>query len=202
MKKLALLSLTLLAAGCMSFSDVVYRPAEQKTPAHIKKIAVRPFNNKTPQFGLEEKLTLKVIDEFTKNAEYTIVPESEAEGVIVGDITNYIQTAIQYDVNMVTTVYKLTAVVSVSLLDKTENRYLWEEPALTAKKIYSVSTLPGGMTEAQAREDLWSVLARNIVIRTVDGFGSVMSESPNKLPAAPEQEQSSDGAGVPQREGL
>jgi len=177
--------LTAMALGMLaacSSPDVLYRPTEQKMPQYIKRISVRPFSNKTQQFGLEEKLTLKTIDEFLKNGEYTISPESSAQGVIVGEINHYILTPIQYDVNLVPTVYKLNVLVAVRFLDKTTNRYLWEEPALQAVKMYSASTLPGGMTEEAAREALWEILAKDIATRTVEGFGSASSASMKKVP--------------------
>ncbi len=182
MKRSALLALLLGLAGCGGTSDIIYRPAQQKLPQHIKKIAVRPFANRTQQFGLEEKLTLKVVDEFLKNGEYAVSPEDSAEGVVVGEIGHYILTPIQYDVNLVPTVYKLNVIAAVRLLDKAQNRYLWEEPALQATKIYSAATLPGGLTEEQARETLWEILAKDIVLRTVQGFGSVSSASQKKIP--------------------
>jgi len=185
-KLLCIISAAAAFAGCMNTDNIVYRPSEQKMPAHIKRIAVRPFANKTPQFGLEEKITLKVVEEFLKNGEYTVSPEENAEGVIVGEITHYILTPIQYDVNLVPTVYKLNVIAGVRFLDKSENRYLWEEPALQATKIYSASTLPGGLTEEQAREVLWEIIAKKIMLRTVEGFGSVSSESNKKLPPPPD----------------
>ncbi|HBE88377.1 MAG TPA: hypothetical protein DDW67_04470 [Elusimicrobia bacterium] len=181
MKKLAILSVFLMSA-CAGGPDVVYRPADQKMPQHIKRVAVRPFVNKTQQFGLEEKLTLKVIDEFLKNGEYGTVQESGAEGVVVGEITHYILTPIQYDVNLVPTVYKLNVLVHVRLLDRAANRYLWEEPAMQATKMYSAPTMPGGLTEESARAFLWEILAKDIVRRTVEGFGSVSSASQKKIP--------------------
>jgi hypothetical protein len=184
MKKLALLAAVLGLAACGASSDIIYRPAEQKLPQHIKKIAVRPFANKTQQFGLEEKLTLKVIDEFLKNGEYSVAPESSAQGVLVGEINHYILTPIQYDVNLVPTVYKLNVIAGVRLLDKEQNRYLWEEPALQVTKMYSAANLPGGFTEEQARESLWEILAKDVVLRTVQGFGSVTSTSQKKVPTA------------------
>lgn len=67
MKKLIFLIAAAGLAGCQTSPDIVYKPAEQKLPIYIKRIAIRPFANKTQQFGLEEKITLKVIDEFLKN---------------------------------------------------------------------------------------------------------------------------------------
>lgn len=190
MKKLLLLTAALGLAACGGSSDIIYKPAAQKLPQHIKKIAVRPFANKTQQFGLEEKLTLKVIDEFLKNGEYSVAPESAAQGVLVGEISHYILTPIQYDVNLVPTVYKLNVIAAVRLLDKEQNRYLWEEPALQVTKMYSAANLPGGLTEEQARESLWEILAKDIMLRTVEGFGSVSSASQKKLPGVQDEEPS------------
>ncbi len=178
--------LPLLFTGCAD-SGVKYRPAAQKLPPHIKRIAVRPFANKTPQFGLEDKLTLRVIDEFLKNGEYGTVPEASADGIVIGEITRYILTPVQYDANLVPTIYKLDILLSVKFLDKAYNTFLWHEPALQGIQNYSASTLPGGMTEEQAREAVWNILSRDIVKRTVEGFGSVTSASQRRIsPTEPE----------------
>lgn len=165
-----------------SSSEIRYEPAIQKLPHHIKKIAIKPFENKTQYLVPGEKITLEVIDEFLKNGEYAVVPEPTAQGVVIGEIIHYISTPVQYDVNLVPTVYKLNVIVSVKFLDKNNNRFLWEEPALQATKLYSAPTLPGGMTEEQARESLWEILAKDIVKRTVEGFGSATSASQKKIP--------------------
>ena len=191
MKKLLFLTVVAWLAACSASSDIIYRPAEQKLPIYIKRIAVRPFANKTQQFGLEEKITLKVINEFLKNGEYLVSPENAAQGVIVGEISHYILTPIQYDVNLVPTVYKLNVIAGLRLLDREQNRYLWEEPALQVTKMYSAANLPGGLTEEQAREALWEILAKDVALRTVSGFGSVSSASLKKLPGNPEVQHSS-----------
>ncbi len=190
MKKYVLLT-AIFWAGCSS-NNVIYRPAQQILPNHIKSIAVRNFSNKSQQFGLEEKLTLKVIDEFLKDGQYKIVPESDADGILSGEIIHYILTPIQYDQNMVAVVYKLNVIVGVRFLDKKGNFYLWQEPALQTTKIYSASTMPGGLTEEQAREQLWEVLSKEIVKRTVQGFGAASSVSDKKVPDAPIKETSTN----------
>ncbi|MDR0291302.1 MAG: hypothetical protein LBI01_00680, partial [Elusimicrobium sp.] len=57
------------------------------------------------------------------------------------------------------------------------------EPALVSSYIYSAPTLPGGMTEEQARGQVWDQLSRDIVKRTTDGFGSVWSQSSKRTQA-------------------
>ena len=181
MNKIIFIAIAALITGCAS-SDILYKPKTQTIPQHIKKLSIRTFANKTPQFGLEEKLTLKVTDEFLKNGEHAVVTENDAQGIIVGEIAHYILTPIQYDVNMVPTVYKLNVIVSVKFLDKPRNTYLWEEPALQATKIYSDTFLPGGMTEEAARQFLWEMIAKDIVKRTMKGFGAATSASQKKIP--------------------
>ncbi|NLI10672.1 MAG: LptE family protein, partial [Elusimicrobia bacterium] len=175
MKKTIFLFVLFLTA-CAS-DNIVYRPAAQILPQHIKSIAVKNFSNKSQQFGLEEKLTLKIIEEFLKDGQYKIVPETEADGILSGEISHYILTPIQYDRNMVAMVYKLNVIVGVRFLDRKGNFYLWQEPAIQTTKIYSASTLPGGLTEEQAREQIWDIMAKDIVKRTVQGFGSATSVS-------------------------
>lgn len=178
-----LLSLLLLAgalAGCKNGPDVVYRPYPQILPQHIRKICVQPFINKTAYFGLEDRLTQAVINEFLKNGNYAVVPENQADGVVLGEVRRYILTPVQYDAAMVPTLYKLDILLKVQFYDRASNTYLWTEPALPGIQNYSASTLPGGMTEEQAREQIWQLLSRDIVRRTVEGFGTVTSESSRK----------------------
>lgn len=186
MKNYFLVVFTGIIVLACSPSEIRYEPAIQKLPQHIKKIYVKPFENKTQYLVPSEKITLQVIDEFLKNGEYAVVPEPESQGVVIGEIIHYILTPVQYNANLVPTVYKLNVIVSVKFLDKNNNQYLWEEPALQSTKLYSAPTLPGGMTEEQARESLWEVLAKDIVKRTVEGFGSATSTSQKKIPKVSE----------------
>ena len=170
-----------LLNACSNSQDMIYRPYPQILPQHVAKLSVQTFINKTEYFGLEDKLTLRVIDEFLRNSTYPIVPESESDGVIVGEIRRYILVPIQYDAAMVPTSYKLTVVMRVRFFDRASNAYLWEEPAFEGVQVYSAPTLPGGMTEEQARQAIWGLVAKDIVKRTVQGFGSVSSQSQKRL---------------------
>ncbi|MCX5783589.1 MAG: LptE family protein [Elusimicrobia bacterium] len=177
MKQVTFLIAAIFLAGCGG-PEVVYRPYPQVLPQHIKKLAVRPFVNRTEYFGLEDRLTVKVVDEFLRNGRYPVSSEATADGVVVGEITRYILTPVQYNSAMVPTSYKLDVMLRVRFYDKAQNVYLWEEPALNGFQFFSASTLPGGITEEQARDAVWSLLAKDIIKRTVEGFGSVTSESP------------------------
>jgi hypothetical protein len=187
MKKflLALCSVAVLSA-CAA-NGALYTPQAQIMPQHIKKVAVRPILNKTEVFALEDKFYNELYDEFLRNGTYQIVSENNgAEGVVVTTISRYLNVPIQYDSQLIPTVYRMDIWLDVVLMDKTTNAPVWREPAFMGTQIYAASTLPGGMTEVQARDVVFQKLSKDIVKRTVDGFGSVMSENKKKVMNNPE----------------
>ena len=98
-----------------------------------------------------------------KNGTYQIVGEDDgAEGVIVTTITRYLNVPIQYDSQLIPMVYKMDVWLDIVLIDKTTNAPVWREPAFVGTQTYSSSTLPGGMTEQQAREMIWQKLSKDM----------------------------------------
>ncbi len=176
----------LLLAACAG-EGVIYKPQAQIMPQHIKKIAVRPVLNRTEVFALEDKFYIELYDQFLQNGSYQIVPENNgAEGVVVTTISRYLNVPIQYDSQLIPTVYRMEVLLDVVFMDKSTNAPVWREPAFLGTQIYAASTLPGGMTEVQARDVIWKKLSKDIIKRTVDGFGSVMSENKKKVMNNPE----------------
>ena len=176
----------LLLAACAG-EGVIYKPQAQIMTQHIKKIAVRPVLNRTEVFTLEDKFYIELYDQFLQNGSYQIVPENNgAEGVVVTTISRYLNVPIQYDSQLIPTVYRMEVLLDVVFIDKSTNAPVWREPAFLGTQIYSASTLPGGMTEVQARDVIWKKLSKDIIKRTVDGFGSVMSENKKKVMNNPE----------------
>lgn len=174
-----LLAVSFLVSGCTS----PYAPAPQILPQHIRKIFIRPIMNATTQYGLEEKLMLKVVDEFVRDGRLNVVnSENEADGVLVCEISRYILQPLQFDANNVAEQFKLWVLLNVSLVDRANNVTLWSEDNLEGVQIFFDSTKPGGRTEEEVREALWEDLARDIAKRTVQGFGSVSGVSEKKLP--------------------
>ena len=187
MKKFLILPLLLLCA-CASVEDnVYYKPNAQILPQHIKKIHVRSFINRTEVFALEDRLTISVVDEFLNNGLYSIVNENQADGVLAGEIMRYILLPVQYDTQLVPTVYRMEVLLNLRFIDKTTNETIWQEPGLVQVYTYSASTLPGGLSEEQAREKLWQNFAKMIVKRTIEGFGSIQTQTRQSMQVNPNQ---------------
>jgi len=176
--KYAFLALVVALTGCAS----PYSPAPQILPAYIKTIYVRPFVNNTNQYGLEEKLTLAVIDEFVRDGRLKVVnSEGEADGVLAGEISKYILQPLTYDANMVTEQYKLWVLLNVHFIDRQKNVTMWTEPNMEGIQVF-YDTTRGGPTEEEVRQTLWGTLSIDIVKRTIQGFGSVSGASEKKVP--------------------
>ena len=187
MKKFLILPLLLLCACAEVQDNIYYKPNAQILPQHIKKIHVRPFINRTEVFALEDRLTISVVDEFLNNGLYSIVNENQADGVLAGEIMRYILLPVQYDTQLVPTVYRMEVLLNLRFIDKTTNETIWQEPGLMQVYTYSASTLPGGLSEEQAREKLWGNFAKMIVKRTIDGFGSVQTQTRQTMQINPNQ---------------
>ena len=187
MKKLLFVLAGAAALAACASEGAVYKPQAQIMPQHIKKIAVRQILNRTEVFALEDKFYNELYDEFLRNGTYQIVSENaDAQGVVATTISRYLNVPIQYDGQLIPTVYRMDIWLDVVLIDKSTNAPVWREPALLGTQIYAASTLPGGMTEVQARDVVFEKLSKDIVKRTVDGFGSVMSENKKKVMNNPE----------------
>ncbi|MBQ3834898.1 MAG: LptE family protein [Elusimicrobia bacterium] len=182
MKKL-FLSLFFVASVLVSCASP-YDPAPQLLPAYIKNVYVRPVVNNTNQYGLEDKFTNAIIDEFMRDGRLSVVTnEDESDGVVVCEIKRYTLQPLTYDSNMVTEQYKLWILINVYFIDKHENITLWVEPNMEGIQIYAdqVKVGFGGMTEDTAREYIWEKLSRDIVKRTVKGFGNAGGISEKKI---------------------
>ncbi|MDR3253681.1 MAG: hypothetical protein LBT07_01780, partial [Endomicrobium sp.] len=62
-KLIASLFLFVLFSITLISCTLLYDPAVQILPEHVKKVYVKPFINNTKQFGLEAKFMNAVIDE-------------------------------------------------------------------------------------------------------------------------------------------
>jgi hypothetical protein len=157
-------------------------PPPSPLPSGIRKLSIPPIVNKTQQSGLEDKLGLAVRDEFLRDARHPLVPEKESDGIVAITITRYILTPLQYDSTLNPTTYKLRIAVEVQLLDRAAGKALWDEKGLETSLAYPNSSLAGGLSEDDARANIWSVLSPMIVARVIDGFGAT-GNAPEKPPS-------------------
>ncbi|MCS7185079.1 MAG: LPS assembly lipoprotein LptE [bacterium] len=173
--------LLIVITGCAEYSQI----SPPVLPQEIRKIAVRPFKNKTPIPAIEDSITLKVIDEFQRAGRYEYVSQIEkSDGYVEGIIKRYILEPIAFDANHFPTQYKLWILIDLKFIQRIEEseKELFHEQNFEAVHIFTSETQPGGMSEWQAREILFDKLARDVYKRVVFGFGAVTGASEKKAP--------------------
>jgi hypothetical protein len=140
MKRTWLLVAAAALAACGT--DVAYRPTPQLLPQNIQRLAIRPIVNKSQQFGLEDKLALRVRDEFLRDGRYPLSPE-DATGAVNITITRYILTVLQNDATLAPTSYKLRILVDVQMVDVKANQTIWEARAIVRRTVGGFGTVTG-----------------------------------------------------------
>ncbi len=175
-------SLILLVPLLLSGCPYEYAPSTQRLPQHIKKMGLRPIRNETAFYGLEDKFTRQLQNEFTKGGQYPLVSEDLADGVIIADIKRYINEPISYDENLIVQEKKMWVLVDIQFWDKVENRIVWTEHNLQGTNRYFLESRPGGISEEESREIIWDKLSRDIFRRTIEGFGSVTGALDKNVP--------------------
>lgn len=141
-------------------------------PTHIKKIAVNNFSSNSVQYGIEDKLTKKVIDEFLRDGRLEIVKAEEADALLTGVIVRYELAPVSYDAQSIIEQYKLYIGVDVTFKDQIQGATLWAENNIHEDYTYYVTAKAGQLveTENDAQEAVTDLLSRDIVKRTVVGW--------------------------------
>ncbi len=159
----------LLAPGCG------YRLAGTGSllPSHVKTVHIPYFENETPRFELEQRLTEHVQREFTVRAKMEIENSwSDADAVLEGTITGFTVIPVGFNDQTQANRYQVTIQMRVSLLDNKTHKALWESPNFTFRSEYES---PENITdyynqEIDAIEEIAANFAETLVATITQGF--------------------------------
>jgi hypothetical protein len=148
----------LVLGGCL------YGFAGGGLPAHIKTVAVLPFDNQTPEPTLTQEINTAVREAVEGRLGLRQASERQADAVVRGTITRYepdVPVAFTGDAEgdgAVTVTRRVVQIsVSVEILDQASNKPLWQRSGLLLEGDYD----PG--QETQGREKALDKLVTNIV---------------------------------------
>ena len=149
----------------------------------IKTIYIQPFVNKidiTSELSenrkyktyfplLEVKITKSIIDRFIFDGNLRIGRPETADVILKGELINYAKDPLRYKDTDNTTVdeYRLSLAVNISLIDREEDKVLWEENNFIGDATYFTSG-SSAKSEGTALSDAVVDLARRIVERTIE----------------------------------
>ena len=139
----------LLSAGC------VYGFAGGGLPAHVKTIAVIPFENETTSSEIQRELVDALRAELHNRLGVREAPEARANAIVRGKIQRYevdIPVAYSADNRATTTALRmLQLVVDVELVDQVTGETLWQRKGLITDAKYEERGEPAARKEAIGR---------------------------------------------------
>ena len=130
-------------------------------PAHIKTVAVLPFDNETPSPDLQRELHERMRREFEARLGLRQASEQRADAIVRGRILRYetdVPISFSADPRQATTARRrLQVAVDVEILDQTTGRTLWQRRGLVADGEYSERA------ELEGRERALEKLVNDII---------------------------------------
>ncbi|MDP2959280.1 MAG: LPS assembly lipoprotein LptE [Longimicrobiales bacterium] len=160
----AALSSALLPAGCIySFR------AGSFPPAHIKTIAVAPFENETTRFEISGELYDQLLRNLPRSLGIRTAGEDVADAVVRGTIIRYEVVAPNYRAGAEgqpaeVLQRQVMITVRIEIVDLVENVILWEDQSVTAQ---------GEFLEASESEEVGRAEAIELLVqKIVDGAQS------------------------------
>ncbi len=157
----------LIALLFVSVSGCGYRVGSL-LPASMKTVAVPNFINRTIEPAIEIDVTNGVIERFQVDGTLEVVPESEADTLLLGEIIDYKREGLRLSSSDdSTTEFRLTIAVRLTFKDLNTGKVLWVATRVEGETEF----LPGSSGPEAERAALPLVvedLAEDIVSKVVD----------------------------------
>ncbi|MBN2028948.1 LptE family protein [bacterium] len=155
---LSIVSFLLWSCGPYSFSG-------STLPSHIRTVAVPLFEDRTAEFGIDQKLTDRLIEAITSDNTLKIGNQRNADSILNGTIELIRDTAGEYNQGEVASDFRVTITVRVSFEDIQKQEVLWDETWMQFGVYDNVETdRDRGIDEALDK------LTSDILNRTVSGW--------------------------------
>ncbi|HEV8267699.1 MAG TPA: LptE family protein [Thermoanaerobaculia bacterium] len=173
MRRLALLALALAAAGSVSCGYALVGTGRGSLPENVKTVYVATFVNETTKVGLEQRITEAVLRELAGRGRLKPVNDRDkADSVLSAKLASYAVEPVRFDASGRALEYQIAVVAKVSLLDRTTEKPLYEDPSFLYRQPYTVPATTGGYfdVETAAVETLARPFARSLVTTILEGF--------------------------------
>ncbi len=126
-------------------SSCGYYSTSSRTAGEIKNIAVPYMKNETPEPEIELEITDKIIEGIIKDNTLKVVADSEADAVLEGSVVNYQNVPSTFnktpdETDIQAEQYRLVIGLRVSLLNRRDNTYIWENKSIQAQGDYYLET--------------------------------------------------------------
>ena len=184
------LPLCLCVSVAILFSSCGYHVSgtSSRLPPGLKVIDVAPFENRTNQYRVEQRMTQAVVREFLARTRFRVVStEESADAVLHGEITTMESSPVVFDTtptqnsptsptSTTSTARATTMLVSVhmkvSLEERETKKILYKNDNYLFREVYEISTDPSKFFDEQAPalDRMARDLASRLVSDVVENF--------------------------------
>jgi hypothetical protein len=147
-------------------------------PAYIRTVGIPLFSNVTPVYDIEQKVTERVRLEMISRGKYQVNPDATGmDATLIGEITSISLTPTSFNSEQLASRYAFSMVIKVTFTDNKTQKVLYENPALSFREEYEVST--GSVAsdpssflgqDTQAVERIANDFARTVVASILEAF--------------------------------
>jgi len=130
----------------------------------LKTIAVRVFENKTTEYGIDDLITHEVNQSFIDDNTLKVVPEGQADIVLIGEVSSYSHDPYTYDETETVQEYICRIGLKIKIQYTDSEKILWENDNLSDYGVYSIAD---GKTQDDGNEMAIKKLVDEILNRTV-----------------------------------
>jgi hypothetical protein len=155
--------LGLALGGCYTFQSGGGFPSE------IRTLYIRPFDNNTPQFELDQQLFSQMNELLPRALGVRPAGEEVADAWVTGKITRYDDAAQNYrpgnaNTNVQVMQHEVQITIEIRLVNRRNNTILWDSQSLTGRGQYD----PARQTDVDARK----LALKNLLQQIIDGAQS------------------------------
>jgi len=157
-----LVFLVALVLGVSACGVYTFNPRGKSS---ITTIAVEPFENKTPQYGLADLMTEVVIDAFIAEGSMKVVSADVAEAILTGTLTRYERLVQEFDELDQVAQYKVQVGVDIAFKDPANRNDIWTIQ-LTLDGVYDADT----QTEEDGQKAVGEQLVEAVLNKTTKSW--------------------------------
>jgi hypothetical protein len=165
MKRLLLLTASLLTAVLVSGCEYRFAPGGEHIDKNIQKVYVDNFSNMTSEANVENYLRGVLIDQFMRGGRFKPVHRKEAsDAVLSGKITGISTTHVSYERNDRASEDSVSMIIEAIFKETGGDKIIWTQKSLSGREAYKISNDPG--ITSKSRKEALIKLSNDIAEKT------------------------------------
>jgi outer membrane lipopolysaccharide assembly protein LptE/RlpB len=168
-KVAALLALALGLAGCGY--NLVGRASN--LPPDIKKVYLKPIENRTPRQSVDQILTRALADEIVKRQRFALTSSrSGADAELSGAVISFGATPVTFDQSGRATAYEIGVTAQIVFKRLSDDKVIWSNSHYTYRESYPIDPTGAGYfdRETTAIETVAKRFSETMISDLLEGF--------------------------------